>query len=58
VVIELVAAAKAVESHAERNLGFGETQLLKRALRRVIADSDPGPPPAPPEPAPETTPAQ
>ena len=44
VVIELVAAAKAVESHAERNLGFGETQLLKRALRNVIRDTDPGPP--------------
>jgi 3-hydroxy-9,10-secoandrosta-1,3,5(10)-triene-9,17-dione monooxygenase reductase component len=44
VVIELVAAAKAVESHAERNLGFGETQLLKRALRNVIRDTDPGAP--------------
>lgn len=45
-VIELVAAAKAVESHAERNLGFGETQLLKRALNRIIRDSDPGRPAA------------
>jgi 3-hydroxy-9,10-secoandrosta-1,3,5(10)-triene-9,17-dione monooxygenase reductase component len=44
VVIELVAAAKAAESHAERNLGYGETQLLKRALRNVIRDTDPGPP--------------
>jgi 3-hydroxy-9,10-secoandrosta-1,3,5(10)-triene-9,17-dione monooxygenase reductase component len=44
VVIELVAAAKAVESHAERNLGFGETQMLKRALRNVIRDTDPGEP--------------
>ncbi len=45
-VIELVAAAKAVESHAERNLGFGETKLLKRALSRIIRDSDPGTPAA------------
>jgi len=44
VVIELVATAKAVESHAERNLGFEETQLLKRALRNIIRDTDPGPP--------------
>ncbi len=44
-VIELVAAAKAAESHAERNLGFAETQLLKRALRSVIRDTDPGPAP-------------
>lgn len=44
IVIELVAAAKAVESHAERNLGYGETQLLKKALRHVIRDTDPGPP--------------
>jgi 3-hydroxy-9,10-secoandrosta-1,3,5(10)-triene-9,17-dione monooxygenase reductase component len=42
VVIELVAVAKATESHAERNLGFGETQLLKSALRRIIRDTDPG----------------
>lgn len=39
VVIKLVAAAKAVESHAERNLGDGETQLLKRALRKIIRDA-------------------
>jgi flavin reductase (DIM6/NTAB) family NADH-FMN oxidoreductase RutF/DNA-binding MarR family transcriptional regulator len=44
-VIELVAAAKAFESHAERNLGYGETKLLKRALSRIIRDSDPGPGP-------------
>jgi 3-hydroxy-9,10-secoandrosta-1,3,5(10)-triene-9,17-dione monooxygenase reductase component len=42
VVIELVAVAKATEEHAERNLGFGEAQLLKCALRRVIRDTDPG----------------
>ncbi|MEP7313515.1 MAG: flavin reductase [Pseudomonadota bacterium] len=41
IVIELVAAAKAVEAHAERNLGQGETQLLKSILRSVIRDSDP-----------------
>jgi 3-hydroxy-9,10-secoandrosta-1,3,5(10)-triene-9,17-dione monooxygenase reductase component len=40
-VIELVSAAKAAESHAERNLGFGETQLLKRALRSIIRDTEP-----------------
>lgn len=44
VVIELVAAAKAVEAHAERNLGIGETQLLKKALRKVIRDTAPNEP--------------
>ncbi len=42
VVIQLVAVAKATESHAERNLGFGETQLLKGALRSIIRETDPG----------------
>jgi flavin reductase (DIM6/NTAB) family NADH-FMN oxidoreductase RutF/DNA-binding MarR family transcriptional regulator len=42
VVIELVAMAKAAESDAERNLGYGETQLLKRALRGIIRETDPG----------------
>ncbi len=45
VVIELVAAAKAIESHAGRNLGFDEAQLLKQALRSIISETDPGPPP-------------
>lgn len=45
VVIELVAAAKAAESHAEVNLGFAETQLLKQALRSIIRETDPGLPP-------------
>jgi 3-hydroxy-9,10-secoandrosta-1,3,5(10)-triene-9,17-dione monooxygenase reductase component len=45
VVIELVAAAKATESHAERNLGFAESQLLKQALRSIIRETDPGLPP-------------
>jgi 3-hydroxy-9,10-secoandrosta-1,3,5(10)-triene-9,17-dione monooxygenase reductase component len=45
VVIELVAAAKATESHAERNLGFAEAQLLKQALRSIIRETDPGLPP-------------
>lgn len=45
IVIQLVAAAKAAESHAERNLGIGETQLLKNALRAIIEDTAPGPPP-------------
>jgi 3-hydroxy-9,10-secoandrosta-1,3,5(10)-triene-9,17-dione monooxygenase reductase component len=43
-VIELVAAAKAAEDHAERSLGPAETRLLKRALRAIIRDTDPGPP--------------
>ena len=38
VVLELVAAAKSVESDAERNLGYGETQQLKKALRGIIRD--------------------
>jgi 3-hydroxy-9,10-secoandrosta-1,3,5(10)-triene-9,17-dione monooxygenase reductase component len=42
VVVELVAAAKAVEEHAERNLGPGETRLLKNMLLRLIHDTDPG----------------
>lgn len=45
VVIELVAAAKATESHAERSLGFAESQLLKQALRSIIRETDPGLPP-------------
>jgi 3-hydroxy-9,10-secoandrosta-1,3,5(10)-triene-9,17-dione monooxygenase reductase component len=45
IVLELVAVAKAAESDAERSLGYGETQLLKRALRSIIRDTDPGPPP-------------
>lgn len=43
-VIELVAAAKAAEAHAERNLGIAEARLLKRALRAIIRETDPGPP--------------
>jgi 3-hydroxy-9,10-secoandrosta-1,3,5(10)-triene-9,17-dione monooxygenase reductase component len=43
--MHLMAAAKAVESHAERNLGPAETFLLKNALRRLIRDSDPSEPP-------------
>lgn len=42
VVIELVSAAKAGESHAERNLDPGEIHVLKRALRTIIRDTDPG----------------
>jgi 3-hydroxy-9,10-secoandrosta-1,3,5(10)-triene-9,17-dione monooxygenase reductase component len=45
VVLELVAVAKAAESDAERSLGYGETQLLKKALRGIIRETDPGPPP-------------
>jgi 3-hydroxy-9,10-secoandrosta-1,3,5(10)-triene-9,17-dione monooxygenase reductase component len=45
VALELVAVAKAAESDAERSLGYGETQLLKKALRGIIRETDPGPPP-------------
>lgn len=44
-VIELVAAAKASEDHAERNLGTAEVRILKRALRTIIRETDPGAPP-------------
>jgi 3-hydroxy-9,10-secoandrosta-1,3,5(10)-triene-9,17-dione monooxygenase reductase component len=53
VALELVAVAKAAESDSERNLGYGETQLLKRALRGIIRETDPGPPPLPPSHYPE-----
>lgn len=43
IVIELVAAAKAAEVHAERNIGAVETQLVKQALRQLIRDTEPGP---------------
>ena len=46
-VIELVAAAKAAEDHAERNLGTAEARVLKRALRAIIRETDPGAPPLP-----------
>jgi 3-hydroxy-9,10-secoandrosta-1,3,5(10)-triene-9,17-dione monooxygenase reductase component len=42
VVIELVSAAKAGESDAERNLDPGEIHILKRALRAIIRDTNPG----------------
>ncbi len=45
VVLELVAAAKALEAHTERNLGLGETTLLKNLLRNVIRETEPGMPP-------------
>jgi 3-hydroxy-9,10-secoandrosta-1,3,5(10)-triene-9,17-dione monooxygenase reductase component len=44
-VIELVAAAKAAEAHAERNLGTAEIRMLKRALRAIARETDPGAPP-------------
>jgi 3-hydroxy-9,10-secoandrosta-1,3,5(10)-triene-9,17-dione monooxygenase reductase component len=48
-VMELVAAAKAAEAHAERSLGTAEIRALKRALRAIIRETDPGsPPPADP----------
>lgn len=50
VVLQLVAAAKAAESDAERNLGYDEIQLLKKALRGVIRETTPGSP-EPPLPA-------
>ncbi len=42
-VIELVAAGKAHEDHATRNIDPSEQLLLKQILRRLIADTDPGP---------------
>lgn len=44
IVIELVAAAKAAEVHAERNMGAMETQLVKQALRQLVRDTEPRPP--------------
>jgi flavin reductase (DIM6/NTAB) family NADH-FMN oxidoreductase RutF/DNA-binding MarR family transcriptional regulator len=44
-VIELVAAAKAAEDDAERSLGTAEARILKRALRAIIRETDPGAPP-------------
>jgi 3-hydroxy-9,10-secoandrosta-1,3,5(10)-triene-9,17-dione monooxygenase reductase component len=47
-LIELVAAAKAAEAHAERNLGTAEIRVLKRALRAIIGETTgPGAPPLP-----------
>jgi 3-hydroxy-9,10-secoandrosta-1,3,5(10)-triene-9,17-dione monooxygenase reductase component len=46
-LIELVAVAKAAEAHAERNLGTAEIRVLKRALRAIISETDPGAPPPP-----------
>jgi len=40
VVIELVAASKALESHATRNLDAGAQMLLKQCLRQMIADTE------------------
>jgi 3-hydroxy-9,10-secoandrosta-1,3,5(10)-triene-9,17-dione monooxygenase reductase component len=45
VILEFVTSAKALEAHAERNLGPGETHMLKNILRKLVADSDPGVPP-------------
>jgi 3-hydroxy-9,10-secoandrosta-1,3,5(10)-triene-9,17-dione monooxygenase reductase component len=42
VVIELVSVAKAAESGAERNLDPAEIHVLKRTLRAIIRDTDPG----------------
>ncbi len=41
VVMELVAAAKAVEETAERNLGRGEVSLMKSLLRTIIHNTAP-----------------
>jgi 3-hydroxy-9,10-secoandrosta-1,3,5(10)-triene-9,17-dione monooxygenase reductase component len=46
-LIELVAAAKAAEAHAERNLGTAEIRILKRALRAIISETDFAAPPPP-----------
>jgi len=39
-VIELVAAAKAVEADAERSLGTAEIRMLKRSLRTIVRETD------------------
>jgi 3-hydroxy-9,10-secoandrosta-1,3,5(10)-triene-9,17-dione monooxygenase reductase component len=39
VVIELVAAARAAEDHAQRNLESSQTRVLKCVLRQIIDDS-------------------
>lgn len=39
VVIELVAAARAAEDHAQRNLESSQTRVLKHVLRQIIEDS-------------------
>lgn len=44
-VIELVAAAKAAEDDAERNLGTAEIRILKQALRAIVRETAPGAPP-------------
>ena len=44
-VIELAAAAKAAEAHAERNLGTAEIRMLKRVLRTIARETNPGAPP-------------
>ncbi|HEV2270997.1 MAG TPA: flavin reductase [Steroidobacteraceae bacterium] len=46
-LIELVAAAKAAEAHAERNLGTAEIRMLKRTLRAIVRATDPDSPPPP-----------
>jgi len=46
VVIELVSAAKAAEGHATRNLDSDEVHLLKRSLRTLVRDTEPGLPPS------------
>jgi hypothetical protein len=40
-VIELIAAAQAIESDADRHLGVDESRVLMRWLRRIIDDSGP-----------------
>jgi flavin reductase (DIM6/NTAB) family NADH-FMN oxidoreductase RutF/DNA-binding MarR family transcriptional regulator len=42
IVIELVSAAKATEVDATRNLDATDIHILKRALRTVVRDTDPG----------------
>ena len=51
-LIELIAAAKAAEAHAERNLGTADIRMLKRALRAIVREADSGAPPPLEEPPP------
>ncbi len=44
-MIEIVAMTKAIEQDAEQCLDYGESQMLKHLLRRLISGTNPGPPP-------------
>ena len=45
-LIELIAAAKAAEAHAQRNFEAADIHMLERALRAIAREGGPGAPPA------------